>query len=99
MGTRGAGSGAGSPAPRASGLRLTTRAPAVVPRRRGAPDVAYGYHVQKRLAREATLRRREGADGAAGQRRKKRAKPLPRVLRPLTAQQLAERARKRWKDA
>jgi hypothetical protein len=97
MGTRGA-----APAPFqaawAPGLRLTTRAPAVVPRRRGAPDVAYGYHVQKRLAREATLRRREGADAAAGQRRK-RAKPLPRVLRPLTAQQLAKRARKRWKDA
>ena len=67
-------------------------------------DVAYGYHVQKRLAREATLRRREdeaaAAGAAAGQRRKpRRAKPLPRVLRPLSAQQLAERARRRWKDA
>ena len=66
-----------------------------------APDLAYGYHVQKRLAREATLRRREDeAAAAAGQRRKaRRAGALPRVLRPLSAKQLAERARRRWKDA
>ncbi len=64
----------------------------------GRMDIAWGYHRSKQLVREANRKRREEEKARRKKRKRKKGKMPGYMKEKLPREELARRARKRWKD-